>query len=327
MTGAVPHLDPIAEPREILVYLRECDAPYRVLLGENPRAGYRTQFCSSIKEIKQNIANAEIILGSIAFPAELLSRAKKLRWIQVTGAGVDRFLSEAVIPEDVVLTRADVGFGDQIAEYVFGHLLARTQRIAELHHDQARRTWEPRTLSWLAGKTMAIAGTGSIGRAVAQRARGMEMRVIGYARTTPQLPEFERIYAPPEWLDFLHEANVVVITLPLTHRTQGLVDAEAFRAMKQDAVLVNVARGAIVDEDALIDALRSGAVGAAILDVFKTEPLPADHPLWGIPNVTITPHHAGLNIPGKIAAFFLENLRRYINGEPLLGVVDRERGY
>ncbi len=327
MTGTAPHPDPTAEPREILVHLRESDAPYRVLLGEHPRAGYRTQFCSSIQEVKQHIADAEIILGSIRFPAELLPRARRLRWIQVTGAGVDRFLSEAVIPEKVVLTRADVGFGDQIAEYVFAHLLARTQRVAELHQDQTSRTWEPRTLSWLAGTTMAIAGTGSIGRAVARRAQGMEMRVIGYARTTSQLPEFERIYAPSEWLDFLREADVAVMTLPLTEETMGLVDAEAFGVMKQDAVLVNVARGAIVDEDALVDALQSGAIGAAILDVFKTEPLPADHPLWSIPNVTITPHHAGLNIPEKIAAFFLENLCRYDHNELLHGTVDRQRGY
>lgn len=313
--------------REILAYLRESAAPYRATLGEHPRDGYRIRFCSSIEEVEQHIGDAEIILGSITFPAELLARGGKLRWIQVTGAGVDQFLAASPLPGNVILTRADVGFGDQIAEYVFGHLLAQSQRIFELREDQTQQRWMPRTLRWLKGKTMAIAGTGSIGRAVAMRAKGMQMRVTGYARTTSNLPEFEHIYGPSQLHDFLREADVLVITLPLTPETRGLIGAEALSTMKRDAVLVNVARGAIVDEQALIDSLQKAAIGAAILDVFETEPLPPDHILWELPNVTITPHHAGLNIPERISSFFLENLRRYDDGEPLHGIVDRKRGY
>ncbi len=313
------------DPKEILVFLRESEAPYRTLLLDNPRHHYC--FCSSVKEVEHHIVSAEILLGSISFPAELLGRAKRLRWIQVTGAGVDRFLADANLPDNVVLTRADVAFGDQIAEYVFGHLLAQTQQVIELHEDQARHTWTPRTLSWLKGKTMAIAGTGSIGRAVARRATGMEMRVVGYARTTSRRAEFEAIYDPARLYEFLSEADVLVITLPLTAETTGLIGTEALATMKPNAVLVNVARGAIVDEQALVAALRNSEIGGAILDVFATEPLPADHVLWSLPNVTITPHHAGLNIPCEIAAFFLENLRRYDSGEPLRGIVDPNRGY
>ncbi|MBN1857652.1 D-2-hydroxyacid dehydrogenase [Candidatus Bipolaricaulota bacterium] len=313
------------DTREILVFLRESDAPYRTLLLDNPRRHYR--FCSSVDDVERAIGSAEIVLGSITFPAEILRRGERLRWIQVTGAGVDRFLAGADLPDDVVLTRADVGFGDQIAEYVFGHLLARTQRVIELQEDQVGHMWMPRTLRWLKGKTMAIAGTGSIGRAVAHRARGMRMRVTGYARTTSKLPEFEHIYGPQELRDFLREADVLIITLPLTTETRGLIGTEALATMKPDAVLVNVARGAIVDEQALVASLQKEAIGGAILDVFETEPLPPDHILWELPNVTITPHHAGLNIPEQISSFFLENLRRYEDGEPLQGVVDRQRGY
>jgi glyoxylate/hydroxypyruvate reductase A len=315
------------QQREILVHLRECDAPYRGLLNQDADQQFRYRFCASEEEVWQYIGDAEIVLGSITFPTGLLARAKKLRWIQVTGAGIDRFLAAAELPDDVILTRADVAFGSQIAEYVFGHLLARTQQVIELRHDQDRRTWTPRMLTWLAGRTMAIAGTGSIGQAVALRARGMQMHVTGYARTTTRLPEFDRIFGPPRLRDFLREADVVVITLPLTDQTRGLIGAEAFAEMKPSAVLVNVARGAIVQQEALLKALQEGEIAGAILDVFETEPLPANHSLWEMPNVTITPHHAGLNIPEEIAAFFLENLHRYDRGEPLRGVVDPRRGY
>ena len=309
----------------ILVHLREDVAPYRRLLVDSD--GVRYHFCRTVEEVAARIAEADVILGSTSFPADLLPNADRLRWIQVTGAGVDRFLSTSTLPDGVVLTRADVAFGDQIAEYVVGHLLAVTQRMIDVVAHQRAKRWEPLELSWLKGRTIGIAGTGSIGRAVADRAVGMHMRALGYARAPREVPGFERVYGADELGAFLSELDVLVLCLPLTVETRGLIGRDELAAMKPTAVLVNVARGPIVHEGALIDALAAGRLAHAVLDVFENEPLPPESPLWEIPNVTVTSHHAGLNIPERIAGFFLDNLERYRNGDPLRGVVDPERGY
>ena len=172
----------------VLVYLRENPALYRELLIDSDQVEYR--FCTTEDEAAKEMEHAEVILGSISFPATLLSLARRLRWIQVTGAGVDRFLAAGDLPEGVVLTRADVAFGDQIAEYVIGHLLAVTQRLREVSANQRARRWEPLTLSWLKGSVLGIAGAGSIGRAVASRAAGMGMHTLGLARSPRKLAEF-----------------------------------------------------------------------------------------------------------------------------------------
>jgi phosphoglycerate dehydrogenase-like enzyme len=309
----------------ILVHLREDAAPYRRLLVDSE--GVRYRFCRTVEEVAARIAEADVILGSTSFPADLLPKADRLRWVQVTGAGVDRFLSTSVLPDDVVLTRADVAFGDQIAEYVIGHLLAVTQRMIDVVAHQRAKRWEPLELSWLKGRTIGIAGAGSIGRAVAGRAVGMHMRALGYARTPREVPGFERVYAADELDEFLSELDVLVLCLPLTSETRDLIGRDELALMKPTAVLVNVARGPIVDEGALIDALAAGRLAHAVLDVFENEPLPPGSPLWEMPNVTVTSHHSGLNIPEEIAGFFLDNLERYREGRPLRGVVDPKRGY
>jgi len=313
------------DARSLLVYLREDEQPYRARIAE---CGLETVFCANETEIEQHISEADIILGSIAFPGRLLERAARLQWIQVTGAGVDRFLTTAELPQGVRLTRAaDVGFGEQMAEYVFGHLLARAQRVDEIQELQSRKTWRPLTATWLAGRTLGVAGIGSIGQVIARVAAAFSMQVVGLSRTGRPCHPFERVFAPEELHEFLAQLDVLVLALPLTRETTGMIDASALRAMRDDATLVNVARGAIVDEDALIEALRHGEIGAAILDVFCEEPLSKESPLWTLPQVTITSHHAGLNRPEKIAELFLENLRRFRSGCPLLGEVDPNQGY
>jgi len=309
----------------VLVYLRESDARYRERLADSDAVQYT--FCRSEEAVRQSIESADVILGSISFPARLLSSASNLQWIQVTGAGVDEFLSRQALPNHVMLTRADVSFGDQISEYVMGHLLAITQRLRDVHHLQESRTWRPLIVEFLKGKTMGIAGTGSIGQAVANRARGMGMRTIGMASTQRELPGFERIYGSGDLTSFLPELDVLAICLPLTNETRGMIGAEQLALLKKSAILVNVARGAIVDETALIDALQHQRLGGAILDVFEREPLSVESPLWGLENVTLTSHHSGLNIPDDIIDFFLDNLRRFEAGEKLHGLVDLARGY
>lgn len=315
----------MCDPLNVLVFLRESDAPYREQLVNSDEVRY--QFCSTKDEARIAIKKADVVLGSIHFPASLLPLAARLKWIQVTGAGVDAFLAKSQLPEGVRLTRADVSFGDQIAEYVIGHLLALTQRVRNVHHLQASRTWQPLEVEFVKGKMLGIAGTGSIGRAIAERARGIGMRTIGLAREPRQLDGFEEIYAQDDLKTFLAKLDVLVLSLPLTPETRGMIGGKELALLKNTAVLINIARGAIVDEAALIDALRSHAIRGAILDVFEKEPLPANSPLWTMENVTVTSHHAGLNIPSDVIDFFLENLRRFRAGTPLDGQVDLVRGY
>jgi len=313
------------EPLNVLVFLRESNARYRERLIDSNAVQYT--FCESEEEVRQSIEQADILLGSISFPSHLLSSAKRLRWIQVTGAGVDAFLAKSDLPDGVMLTRADVSFGDQIAEYVIGHLLSLAQRLRDVHHLQAERTWQPLEVKFLKGETLGVAGTGSVGRAVADRARGMGMRTIGLANTPREVPGFETVYGPEDLASFLSQLDVFVICLPLTEATRGLIGREQLALLKDSTVLVNVARGPIVDEEALIDVLKNRQIRAAILDVFEREPLSPDSPFWTMDNVTITSHHSGLNIPGDIADFFLENMRRFQIGERLDGLVDLMRGY
>ena len=313
------------ERLNVLVFTRESSAPYHARLIDSEDLRYL--FCESEEAVAPRIEEADAILGSVGFPTQSLSGASRLRWIQVTGAGVDRFLARGNLPADVLVTRADVSFGDQIAEYVIGHLLARTQRLRDVHRLQDTRRWEPLTAEFLKGRTMGVAGTGLIGRAVVQRARGMGMRTVGLSRTRRELAEFDACYGPERLCEFLSDVDVVVLCLPLTPKTRRLIGRKKVACMKRLSVLVNVARGAIVDEAALIDALRERRIRAAILDVFTEEPLPETSPLWTMNHATITSHHSGLNIPDEIIDFFLANLARFRSGEPLDGLVDSERAY
>ena len=315
----------MTEPTNVLVFLRESTAPYRERLVDSDEARYL--FCESEDDIARNIETADVILGSIQFPTVHLARARRLRWSQVTGAGVDRFLAKAEIPTGVQLTRADLSFGEQIAEYVIGHLLAHTQRLRTVYALQEARRWEPLTAEFLRGRTLGVAGVGSIGRLVAERARAFGMRTAGLTRSGGDLAGFDRSYGPDQRGAFLSDLDVLVLCLPLTPETHRWIGRAELAVMKPSALLVNVARGAIVDEAALIDALREKRIGGAILDVFETEPLPADSPLWTLDHVTVTSHQAGLNVPDEMIDFFLANLARFRAGRPLEGLVDPERGY
>jgi len=315
----------MSDSLNVLVFLRESSARYRERLTGSDVVQYT--FCESEQEVRQSIVQTDVILGSIGFPSHMLSLAKRLRWIQVTGAGIDAFLARGNLPDGVMLTRADVSFGDQIAEYVMGHLLALTQRLRDVHRLQLEQTWQPLKVEFLKGKTMGIAGTGSIGRAVAYHARSMSMRTIGLANRPRELAVFEMVYGTDDLMSFLSGLDVLVICLPLTVQTCGMFGRHQLAQLKPSTILVNVARGPVVDEEALIDALQERAIRAAILDVFEREPLPPDSPFWGMDNVTITSHHSGLNIPNDIIDFFLENLRRFRANDRLNGLVDPMRGY
>lgn len=277
-------------------------------------------------EAAQAVGEAEI-LYAWKFPPQLYAKAQRLKWLQAMGAGVDW----AIVPElppGVILTRAPGVFGPWMAEYVIGWCSWVTQRVETYREAQRQRRWLDHVLpDRLLGKTLAIVGLGDIGRDIARAALAFGMRVLGVSRRGRLVREAERVYPVGQMARALRQADFVVVLLPLTPETHGIIGADAFAAMKPTAWLVNIARGAVVNEAALLEALEQRRIAGAILDVFATEPLPPHHPLWRMDNVVITPHIAGPSTPEEIAPVFNDNLARYLAGRPLRHVVDRKRGY
>lgn len=255
--------------------------------------------------------------------------AGSLRWIQAASAGVDGLLFPELVDSDVVLTNARGVFDRPIAEHVMAVLLLFAKDLRGVLERQRRREWRPRDAETLEGKRLLVVGVGSIGRAIARTAKAFGMTVRGVGRTTRPDALFGTVMGVDELHDALGWADVVVDVLPATPATHHLFDAEAFAAMNPGVRFVNVGRGSTVDEVALVEALRSGRIAAAALDVFETEPLPPESPLWELPNVVITPHVAG-DVAGwreAVVEVFVENLERYLTGEPLKGVVDKRLGF
>ena len=291
-----------------------------------PRARLRLAVCATPAEAAAAVGDADVIYAW-KFPPDLYARATRLSWLQAMGAGVDWALGPT-LPPRVTVTRAPGIFGPWMREYVLGWCLWVTQHTETYRAAQRERRWREEILpDRLAGKTMAIVGLGDIGRTIAAAARALGLRVIGVSRSGRPLREAERVYRLPALARALGQADFVVVVLPLTDGTRGLLGARALAAMRPTAWLFNIGRGAVVDETALVTALRERRIGGAVLDVFAAEPLPAEHPLWGLDNVVLTPHISGPSTPPEIAPVFNDNLVRYLAGRPLRHVVDRVRGY
>ncbi len=269
--------------------------------------------------------------------AEFVRAADNLAWIQAQSAGVERYLSVPEIASDdrIVLTNLRAVHGPAIADHAFAMLLALTRDLPVHIAGRSEGRWardgsdtlEPIALQ---GRTLLVVGLGGIGTEVARRGAGFGMRVIATRRGEDPAESFvERVGKPADLVSMLPEADVVAICVPLTPETEKLFDRAAFAAMKRKSYLVNVARGKVVDTEALVDALRSGHLAGACLDVTDPEPLPSDHPLWSFPNVIVTPHvSARAELTEERGwALFRENLRRFDAGEPLLNVVDKAAGY
>ncbi len=259
----------------------------------------------------------------------VLPDAPRLRWIQSNSAGVEDLAAPDLAERGVVLTNAGGVFDRGLAESVLGFLLAFSARIL----DSARRApgdWADQMVRLLRGTLALVVGAGSIGTETGRLLSAAGLRVRGIART-PRRPDdvFESIAGPGDLLAELALADHVVNVLPITPATRHLFGAAAFAAMRPSAVFVNIGRGATVDEAALIDALERDEIAGAALDVFEVEPLPAESPLWRMPNVLVSPHRAGDHEgwEGDVVTLFLENLRRFVSGEPLRNVVDVELGY
>ena len=312
--------------RSILVYHPEPgDAQGYARRIKQPRPVFTVTACSTQAEAELHVADAEI-LYAWNFPPHLLLRAKRLRWVQNMGAGVERFLIPE-LPKGVALTRIAGIFGPWMAEYVLGWCLWHTQRTELFRAQQRESRWRQVDPLRLHGAELCIVGLGDIGRTIARAARGVGMRISGVSQSGRKAPGVDRVYRARDLDKPLASADFVVLTVPLTAATRGLIGARELARMKPSAWLVNIGRGPLVDEGALLEALSGKRIGGAILDVFDEEPLSADHPLWKFENVVITPHISGPSTPDEIGPIFDDNLRRYLTRRPLRYQVDRRRGY
>ncbi|MDR1565901.1 MAG: D-2-hydroxyacid dehydrogenase [Treponema sp.] len=273
----------------------------------------------------------EILIGF--GPWGLLAAMPKLRWFQVWSAGVDGLIAHPELKEHpVVITNTSGMHREQIAEHIFAMILSRNRVFPKIFAAQKRREWitlmDPET-AVLSGKSMLIIGYGAIGEHTAAAARVFGMKVTGIRRRQAPICGDVRVETMEKLPELLPEADYVVNILPYTQETKNILGKKEFALMKQGAVYVNVGRGLTNDEAALIEALRSGRLAAALLDVTATEPLPSDSPLWGMENVIVTPHYAGMrpDYPALAMEITLENLKRYNLGEPLVNLVDKHAGY
>jgi phosphoglycerate dehydrogenase-like enzyme len=312
--------------RRILVYYPDAgEARAYADLIRLPSRAFRIDVASTAEQAAGPGALAEI-LYCWRPPRPLLAAAPHLRWIQCMGAGVEQLLVPE-LPARVRITRAAGIFGPWMAEYTLGWCLWVTQRMDGFRAQQRERRWAPVDPIPLRGQTLCVVGLGDIGGSIAKLARALGMRVIGVTRSGRSTRDVLRVYRTKALRAALARADFVVLTLPLSDETRGLMGAAELAALKPTAWLLNLARGPIVDEAALVAALRGQRIGGAVLDVFDTEPLPADHPLWGFDNVVVTPHISGPSTPREIGPIFDDNLRRYAANRPLRHLVDRTRGY
>jgi phosphoglycerate dehydrogenase-like enzyme len=268
----------------------------------------------------------DVVLGEPSLIREALPRLSGMRWVQATWAGVEPLL-EPSLRRDYILTNARGVFGSLMSEYVFGYLLAHQRKIFEKRASQAAGKWDPTHPGTLRGKQIGLLGVGSIGAALARTAKHFGMRVKGYTRVSEGCPDVDEYVHGGDRTAFAADLDYLVSIVPNTAATTRLVDAAMLAALPPHAVFVNPGRGGVVDEAALADALQSGRLAGAVLDVFQQEPLPADHAFWRTPNVLITSHTAAISFPEDIAPVFIENYRRLIAGQPLRYQVDFEAGY
>lgn len=256
--------------------------------------------------------------------------ADRLRWVHAASAGVNHLLTPELIASEVVLTNSRGIFDEPMAEYVLGLALAFAKDLPTTLRLQHRRRWQHRETERLAGKHALIVGTGPIGRAIGRKLAAVGMAVTGIGRTgRPSDPDLGEVLPMDGLTEALRHTDYLVLAAPLTEDTRGMIDAAALAELRPTARLINVSRGPLVVANDLIQALRSGRLAGAALDVFGDEPLPDSSPLWDLDNVLISPHMSGdvIGWREELVALFADNLSRYLDGRALRNVVDKHHGY
>lgn len=335
---------------QVLSTQRFTDDLLRQMRAVSPRLHISQQTCHDADEVAAALADHPDveILYSFHLPRNALEIARRLRWLQLHSAGANHLLDHPIMKHEVAITTVSGIHATPIAEYVFASILAYRWQVPVWTHNQREGRWPSDRWNLYArpelrDSTLGVVGYGSIGREVGRLGNAFGMRVLALRRSPGQAKEGyasehtgdqagaipEQFFTPDKLHEMLSECDYVVVALPLTHETEHLIGEAELKAMKPSAYLVNIARGAIVDEKTLVRAVREGWIAGAGLDVFEREPLPDDSPLWAMDNVLISPHVAGFTprYDERATAIFVENLGRYLAGEPLLNLVDKARGY
>lgn len=277
----------------------------------------------------KEVADAEVVFGRL--PEEAFLEAKQLKWVQSIGVGFETMLYPKMIESEVVMTNTSGAFDAAMAEHALALIFSLTRGITTFERMRKDRTWSRDVpVRQIEGSTVCVLGLGTIGRNISSRLAALGTRVIAVDAQVKEPPDgVSEIVAPDRMLDAVAQSDILVVALPLTDGTRGIVGASCFERMKESAIVINVARGPIIDEPALIAALKAGQISGAGLDVFEEEPLPEDSPLWDMDNVIYTSHVAGLSSEGdeNLKRIFTENLRRYVSDEPLMNIVDKRLGY
>jgi len=285
-------------------------------------------FPSSEDELIKEAAETEVLYGFCS--EKVFPSLPKLKWVQSSGAGVETQLYSLFKNSDIILTNAAGLYASHAAEHAFALLLGLTRGINHSTRSQAQHKWRGKRLMEIGGWTLGIVGMGGFGINMARRGKGFDMHVIAVdAYRTAKPDPVDELMSIDKLEDLMSRADVVMIACPLTQETHHLINAANLALMKPTAYIVNVARGGIIDEEALIEALKQGQIAGAGLDVCEVEPLPEDSPLWDMDNVIITPHSAGASQhrPRRTIEFFCDNLKRYLRGEPLRNLVNKELGF
>lgn len=260
---------------------------------------------------------------------DALAHMPKLKWIQALTAGVEEWLVRPDLHEDIALTCARGVHRVAMPENILAALFHLTKPYVVAAFDQRERKWTRRLSEPLAGKTLGILGLGTIGQELAKKAAALELEVIGTKNEPVPLPHVAKVYPPQATDEVLGRSDFVLLLLPVTPQTENFMNAARFKAMRPTAYLLNFARGSLVVDDDLVEAVRTGRIAGAVLDVFREEPLPSNHPFWVTEGITVLPHIGGLH-PARdeiVAELFADNVRRFLAGESLRALVDRTRGY
>jgi len=290
----------------------------------------------SVQAFEKAAASPDVIFnwsGSLSLIREVFLMSPRVRWIHSRSAGLERTLFPELIASDVIMTNGSGVFSPSLGEFALAAILYFAKDFRRMIRNQMAARWEPFDILPISGQTVGIVGYGDIGRAVASRVRTMGMNVLAVKRHASEQnnpdPFAQRIYTPDQRLAMLPQCDYVVVATPLNAETVGLISETEFAAMKPTAVVINVGRGPVIDEQAMINTLSQNKIKGAALDVFDEEPLPANHPFYKLENVLLSPHCAD-HTPDWLdnaMRFFLAQFEKFRHGEPLLNVVDKKLGY
>ncbi|HEX6593045.1 MAG TPA: D-2-hydroxyacid dehydrogenase [Bacillota bacterium] len=289
-------------------------------------------FCTNMDEAQKYLPKARILVTYGEDLNEgLIAEAKNLSWIMVMSAGIDQLPFEAIHAKDILVTNARGIHKIPMGEYVIAMLLQVYRQAKVLMENEADHIWDRSVkMKEISGRTMLIAGTGAIGQEVARLAKAFQMKTYGISRSGTNVKHFDANYSTEQMIDVLPKADFVISVLPSTKETKNLFSRQHFQKMKETAIFLNMGRGDVVREETVLQAIQDGEIAHAVLDVFKEEPLPEDHPFWKEENITVTPHFSGMSsmYVTRSLEIFIHNLKQYVaQKDEFINIIDVTRGY